>query len=466
VAVGGEENYDTFSAVAVDSADNIIVGGRSDNLDLDSNTTDWGDDSQTAVIAKYNSAGVRQWAKAVDGHEGGNVVWGVTTDTDNNIYAVMNSRGNDSGNDYDPSVIKLDSSGNFVWMVQLNIYENTQNTCSIAIDADENIIVSVTAEFNDADYDRVGYEDQLLVAKFDKDGNSLWKRMLWTNNGIYTGYNTDYGNNLAVVEDRFVFGGYADAWNYDDDGTAVVAQLPVDGTGVGNHGNYYYEEVEIYVERWTENDYWGAGKEIVRDVAARLPSRQHALISETYDTNQPGDNGEVNGASGPMTIYADLEAKIADVREEGGGDITGVKEIVFEDGTRQSTSSQDIPQVDMSITNRGDDNYWLRLEDRGHHIYMETSQGVDIVIPPYSSVPFPVGTSIVIVTGSSSRDVYSDDNDDYMHAAGLNNARYNWRIPQWSMVTLLKIYQGYNNDGTPNNNGEWMIAGPGLTAPT
>ena len=463
VAVGGEANYDTFSAVAVDSANNIIVGGRSDNLDLDSNTTDWGNDSQTAVIAKYNSAGVRQWAKAVDGHEGGNVVWGVTTDTDNNVYAVMNTRGGGTGSDFDPSVIKLDSSGNFVWMVQLSIYEDTQNTCSIAMDADENIIISVTGEFNDTDYDRVGYEDQLLVAKFDKDGNSLWKRMLWTNNGIYTGYNTDYGNNLAVVEDRFVFGGYADAWNYDDDGTAVVAQLPVDGTGLGNHGNYYYEEVEIYVERWTENDTFGGSILIVRDVVARLPSRQHALIAETYDTNQPGDNGEVNGASGPMTIYADLEAKIADVREEGGGDITGVKEIVFEDGTRQSTSSQDIPQVDMSITNRGDDDYFLRLEDRGHHIYMETGQGVNIVIPRYSAVPFPVGTSIVIVTGGDSRDVYSDDNDDEMWAAGQNDSSYSWTIPQWSMVTLLKIRQGYNSDGTPYNSGTWMIAGPGLT---
>jgi hypothetical protein len=31
------------------------------------------------------------------------------------------------------------------------------------------------------------------------------------------------------------------------------------------------------------------------------------------------------------------------------------------------------------------------------------------------------------------------------------------------MVTLLKIRQGYNNDGTPYNSGTWMIAGPGLT---
>jgi hypothetical protein len=364
----------------------------------------------------------------------------------------------------DPSVVKLDSNGNFVWMVQLNYYYGWQSTLSIAMDADENIIISSDQESDLTDTDRVGYNNNIHLAKFDRDGNPMWKRLLWSNNGMFTGYNDWYGNNLAIVGDKFVFGGVANAWNDDDDDIAVVAQLPVDGTGTGNLGNYYYDEIELYVERWTENDTFGAGKEIVRDVAARLPSKQLALIEEPYGVGQANGNPDVDGASNPLTIYADLEAKIAHVREEGGGDITGVKEIVFEDGTRQSTSSQDIPQVDISITNRGDDNYWLRLEDRGHHIYMEEgSEGVDIVIPPYSAVPFPVGTSIVIVTGDSSRTVYSDDNDDTMYAAGQNDSSYSWTIPQWSMVTLLKIRQGYNNDGTPYNSGTWMIAGPGLT---
>jgi hypothetical protein len=50
-----------------------------------------------------------------------------------------------------------------------------------------------------------------------------------------------------------------------------------------------------------------------------------------------------------------------------------------------------------------------------------------------------------------------------MYAAGQNDSSYSWTIPQWSMVTLLKIRQGYNSDGTPYNSGTWMIAGPGLT---
>jgi hypothetical protein len=177
--------------------------------------------------------------------------------------------------------------------------------------------------------------------------------------------------------------------------------------------------------------------------------------------------GRVGGASGPLTIYADLEAKVAHVRETGGGDITGVKEIVFEDGTRQSTSSQDIPQVDISITNRGDDDYYLRLEDRGHHIYMNAYEGVGICIPRYESVPFPVGTSIVIVTDNEGFSVYSQDGNDEMYAAGQDGtSSYSWDIPGYSMVTLLKVRQGYNSDGTPNNYGKWMIAGPGLTVTT
>ena len=462
VAMGGEVDYDVIQCVAVDSDDNIIVGGSSDNLNLGSETTDWGNESQTAFIAKYNSAGVRQWAKAVDGHEGNNDVWGVVTDADNNVYGVMGS----GPYSQDPSVIKLDSDGNFVWMVQLDYYYGWQSTLSIAMDADENIIIAGEQESDLTDTDRVGYNNNIHLAKFDRDGNPLWKRMLWSNNGMFTGYNDWYGNNLAIVGDKFVFGGVANAWNDDDDDIAVVAQLPVDGTGTGNLGNYYYDEIELYVERWTENDTFGGGILIVRDVADRLPSKQLALIEEPYGVGQPGDDGAINDVSGPLTIYADLEAKVADVRETGGGDITGVKEIVFEDGTRQSTSSQDIPQVDVSITNRGDDDYYLRYEDRGKHIFMDNAQGVNIVIPNYSSVPFPVGTSIVIVTDNDSQVVYSDDDNDYMINAGADgDGGYGWIIPRYSMATLLKIRQGYNSDGTPNNSGTWMIAGPGLTTP-
>jgi hypothetical protein len=313
---------------------------------------------------------------------------------------------------------------------------------------------------------RVGNNNNIQLAKFDKDGNPLWNRLLWSNNGMWTGYNDWYGNNLAVVGDKFVWGGQANPWNDYDDDTAVVAQLPVDGTGLGNNGNYYYDKIEISVERWTDNFTFGEGILIVRDVAARLPSRGHALIEEPYPTGQPGDNGALGGTSGPITIYADIDGKVAHILEEGGADITGVKEIVFEDGTRQSTTAQDIPQVDLSLTNRGDDDYWLRLEDRGHHIFMdEGNEGVDIVIPNALAVPFPVGTSIVIVTGGSSRVIYADGDDSLMRAAGLNDSRYDWEIPQWSMVTLLKIYQGYNSDGTLTGTSEWMIAGPGLTTP-
>jgi hypothetical protein len=467
VAVGGEAGYDSIYAVAVDTDDNIVVGGSSSNLDLPSNTTDWGNSAQSAFIAKYNSAGERLWAKAVDGHEGDNTVWGIVTDADNNIYGVMGS----GPNTYDPNLIKLDSDGNFMWQVQLNYQaeDNWSSTWSIAMDADQNIIISGEQASNETETDRVGYDNNIQIAKFDRDGNPLWKRLLWSNNGMYTGYNDWYGNNLAVVGDKFVWGGVANRWNDNDDDIAVVAQLPVDGTGVGNIGNYYYDEVDVYVERWTDNTVFGPGKQIVRDLGTKLPSRTLALIEEPYEAPQSAgdpqsqDGGAFEDATGPLTIYANLDGKVADIREEGGADITGVKEIVFEDGTRQSTTAQDIPQVDLSITNRGNDSYYLRLEDRGHHIYMHEYRGVDICIPNSDKVPFPVGTSIVIVTGGDSRTVYSENDDDYMILAGADgDSSYSWTIPRWSMATLLKIYQGYNTDGTPNNYSEWMIAGPGL----
>jgi hypothetical protein len=464
VVVGGEANWDTIDSVTVDMDDNIVIGGRSDNLNLPANTTDWNNSAQRAFIAKYSSTGERQWAKAVDGHEGDNSVWGVVTDSDGNVYGAMGA----GPFGYDPSVIKLDSDGNFVWMVQINYNADWESTWSISLDADENVIVVGQQETGDTQTDRVGYQTNIQIAKFDKDGNHLFQRLLWSNNGMYTGYNDWYGGNLTVAGDKMIWGGVAGAWNDLNDDIAVVAQLPVDGTGVGNVDNYYYDEVEATTNHWTQNDTFGGDVLIVRDVADRLPTREHVLIATPYGAPQEagdptGGSGYFSGASGPITIYADLEGKVADIREPGGADITGVKEIVFEDGTRQSTTAQDIPQVDISITNRGNDDYFLRMEDRGHHIYMDGHEGVDIVIPNSDKVPFPVGTSIIIVTGDISIDIYSEDNDDLMWLSGADgDSSYDWNIPHYSMVSLLKIFQGTNDDGTPSGYSEWMIAGPGL----
>jgi len=460
VVVGGESNYDSIDSVAVDMDDNIVVGGYSSCLNLPASTTSWGYSDQRAYIAKYSSTGERLWAKAVDGHEGNNTVWGVVTDSDGNVYGAMGA----GPSSYDPSVIKLDSDGNFVWMVQINYGQgDEESTWSISLDADENVIMAGQQSSNDTSSDRVGDDGNLQIAKFDKDGNHLFQRLLSGNNGMYNGYNDWYGGNLVVSGDKMIWGGVAGAWNEYNDDIAVVAQLPVDGSGTGSLDNYYYDEVEATIDHWTTNDGIGNGKLIVHDVHDRLPTREHVYIASSYGTELEGDSGAVSDVTGPITIYANLEGKVADIREPGGADITGVKEIVFEDGTRQSTSGQDIPQVDISITNRGGDPYWLRLVDRGHHIYMDGDNSVDIVIPNSDKVPFPVGTTIVIVTNGSGINIYSDNNDDYMYLSGADgNGSYNWNIPRFSMVTLLKIFQGTNDDGTPSSYSEWMIAGPGI----
>jgi hypothetical protein len=459
LAFGGIDGNDYTEALAIDSNDNIVVGGYSDSLGLGPATTDYNNYySQNAFVAKFDKNGTKLWAKSVDGHEGGSTVWGAVVDHSDNIYAVFK-------NQYYPHLIKLTSSGDFVWMVKLRTYGYASGTYSVTIDDEENIIIAGQDRTPDSQQDRVGYSDQIQLAKFDRDGNTLWQRLLWSNNGMRTSFRDYYGNNLGVAGDKLIWGGVSNAWNDDDDAIALLAQLPIGGTGLGRNGNYTYDMVEVTVDRWETNDTFGGDILIVRDVAARLGVRNHKIVSEPYGLGQyaGGDSSSYfSGASGPMTIYGNLDGKVAHILEEGGGDITGVKEIVFEDGTRQSTSSQDIPQVDISITNRGDDNYWLRLEDRGHHIYMEDVQGVDIYIPDALQVPFPVGTSIVIVTGASSRNIYGNGGNNLMHAAGLNTSSYGWTMPQWSMVTLLKIHQGYNTDGSPTSYSQWMIAGPGL----
>jgi hypothetical protein len=135
-----------------------------------------------------------------------------------------------------------------------------------------------------------------------------------------------------------------------------------------------------------------------------------------------------------------------------GGEITSVSKIVFEDGTEQSSSAQDIPQVDISRVN-SNSYYTLRIEDRGHHVYSGIYWSWSyIVVPRNSNVAFPIGTAITIVSGgydvvigagsSGTTDIYG---------AGQSGSNQGWWIPARSMATLLKV-----------ENDVWMLAGAGL----
>jgi hypothetical protein len=214
----------------------------------------------------------------------------------------------------------------------------------------------------------------------------------------------------------------------DQSTQGFYADLPLDGSGTGNYNDYIYEQVELPINRTTVNQ-----------VTAFVTETKPHAFTVTNETNV-------------LTIYADRQTKTETVYADMGGEITSVSKIVFEDGTEQTSSAQDIPQVDISRVN-SDDAYQLRMEDRGHHVYSGIYWNWSyVLVPRNSDVPFPIGTAITIVSGDYDVVIGAlHTGDTSVYGAGQGNDNQGWWIPGRSMATLIKIEQDV-----------WMLAGAGL----
>ena len=418
--------YDEANGLALDSSDNVIVGGHADSLNLGGGTT-WTGNPQTAYVAKFSNLGEQLWAVSIDGSEGYGTVWGVVTDADDNVYSVAET------NNSDMMITKLNSDGELVWQTMFNI-----DSCgSYAIDVTPEGDIMVAGDvyhnnFMDNNYHK--YNWNLVVMKLDRDGNPLFTRMLWSHNGLRWNNNDNYSGQLTVKGDRFSIVGYSGDPG-DGNYQGIVIDLPTDGTGLGAYGNFYYEEVELNRRnRFITNDNFDGGT-IVTPVT--LAVRTHDFVDEPY-----------TDANSNVSVYGDRDYQVQTIYKPEGGEVKGVAKITFEDGSVQTSSMQGLPQIPRSLLSNGD--YWLRPEDNGKHIVQDWGNAV--VIPDNNRVALPVGFAFTIINTGSNSGVWSENNDSYIYLSGDGGSGDNsYTIPSWSMATLVK----YTNDN-------WMIAGSGI----
>jgi len=154
----GSTGNDIGTGITVDISGNVItVGNFSNTVDFDPTVT--GTQTLSSVpggggmfISKLSSAGNLLWAKSFDGPSDYNLIKGVDTDANGNIY-VIGEFG--AVTDFDPApnatftlapsgptdmfVSKLDASGNFVWAFQVGGTNNSEFCHSITVDASGNV---------------------------------------------------------------------------------------------------------------------------------------------------------------------------------------------------------------------------------------------------------------------------------------------------------------------------------------
>jgi hypothetical protein len=229
--------------------------------------------------------------------------------------------------------------------------------------------------------------------------------------------------------------GSTDAVN-DDYANGFIVTLPLDGTGVGEHGIWKYAEPnDDRIKVW------------------RLSGRTSAALTATEHT---GSITAVENIKHYYTDYPQDEFTFYPqtiLSNEGGA-------IEFADGSRQTFSTAIVPQVRISR------NYTLKPEDSGRHILVESGDQTGVIIPNWQKVSLPVGYTVTIINISND-DLYviCEDSDNLRGEIWFSGG--DTKTPEigiadngsGQMITLIKIKEGTESDDADDHGDIWMVAG-------
>ena len=247
--------------VAIDSSDNIIVAGH---------TTTGSVGSHDGLIAKYNSSGVLQWEMQL-GSNLADYFRDVAVDSSDNIY-VVGDTGSDPLGFQGGLIAKYDSSGTFQWDKCLGAY-SYEYLYGVAIDSEDNIICC-----GYTDYAGEGGFD-ILIAKYDSSGAIQWQKLLGGTSVDYgIGVTTDSSDNIII------------AGRTESDGLGgvemLVAKLPPDGEADGTYGSLVYQDASLTNSNISLTNFTSTVTEdalTVTEQAATLTDAEAVLTEELFE---------------------------------------------------------------------------------------------------------------------------------------------------------------------------------------
>lgn len=194
----GGSNSDAPYAIFIDDAENVYITGifyNSGNFDFGGGTTLLSSNGQADVfIMKINAAGNFEWAKSIGG-TGFDFGTDISVDQSGNVYVtgqfsntvdfdpgagVQNATANSSSNVY---ILKLDASGDFVWVNTYEGFFSFGGGQSIVIDANGDLYTaggfSSTVDFDPGNgtfnLSSFGAND-IFISKLSASGNFVWAK--------------------------------------------------------------------------------------------------------------------------------------------------------------------------------------------------------------------------------------------------------------------------------------------------
>jgi hypothetical protein len=383
----GSTNYDAnerYYSVAVGSDNSIYAVGE---IYPNGSTSYF-----KAVVSKFNSTGTHQWSRALNTDTFGASAKGVAV---RGTTVAVSSYDNAVGT----VITKLDTSGNIKWQRRTDSGDDS----SVAIDTNGDIYAVVEANLENK------YESIIKAIRFASNGEPIWRKFFGTLTSEYGGTNEYFknGRNITLDAEHFYVSGYTTAFA-DDYESGFLVKLPKAGDCDGYYGGWTVQTEAYDVDKVIGSQ---AGTFTPEVSTGEFETWEPVFTTDWYD---PSDND----------YYQTLQPI---VDRDGGA-------IEFADGTRQTSSAQQIPQ--HKISNGAD--HRLCLDDMGKHIYI-TDSNTRIHVPYHQDNPLPIGFTVVIINNSGSTiSIDADGGSLDIVVPGVSTSQY-WDLDSPGMATLIKV---------------------------
>ncbi|TGK17620.1 hypothetical protein EHO98_13885 [Leptospira stimsonii] len=206
IASGG---FVSGTGATTDSSGNVYVTGTSPS-GLDGVTFTGGGSGY--FIVKYNSAGTKQWTKLYPGPSPKGIAYDNFL---NKIYLTGLSSGTAPVNGvtvtgtYDSFLIQLDNNGNLIWTKLTGATNKDTRSYALATDNSGNIYMTGTTTGSIDDQINSGGLADLLILKYDTDGNRIWSRQLGFTGNLFALSNMraeGKGISVGKYQDLYVTG--------------------------------------------------------------------------------------------------------------------------------------------------------------------------------------------------------------------------------------------------------------------
>lgn len=439
----GGQNIDEGNAINVDNNGNVYSTGLFEgtvDFDPSSNTFNLTSNGGYDIfISKLDNNGNFVWAKQF-GANGQDVGYSIATDNNGNVYATGHFMGTI---DFDPGIgtynltsngnndifiLKLNSSGNFIWAKQ---FGGTNNDIGRSVVVDDMNNIYTTGNFTGiVDFDPNGgvynltanSNSDIFISKLDSNGSFIWaKQIAGTNEAICLNLTLDTANNIYYT-------GYFTG-TYDFDPSTNNYNLTSTTTDVfvsklDSNGNF------VWVKQIEGNASGIYSHSITTDDSTNIYITGYFYDTIDFDPSINTYNLTSNGSSDIFIIKLDVNGNFLWAKHLGGssGEIgLSIKsdnyDNIYTTGYFQGTVDFDPDTSMYNLTSLGNrDIFLLKLNSNGNFVWANQFGGINndygneiaidelgnIYLTGYftETVDFDPSTNTFQLTSFGSRDIY------------------------------------------------------------